>query len=433
MTPKTPIHAHKKIRSHFPLFLKLFFIIMVSVLVIGLSIDYVQMKLQIQDSAVIQAPFWPYLAPLFQAHNTQPEMLLTHLQNFPWPSELLLRKNVALDIVALQEIDNEGFLSVQTAGGKNFLYFLVNPDYLLQIGPIHQAPSYQIIWVPFVFYAMTSILVALILWPLVKGLSVIAWKLQRFGAGDVHERIEISSIPWVKDLAKSFNQMTEQVRELMARHKELTYGVSHELRTPLARIKFSLALMQTENTQIEETKRQIARDIEDIENRIDEMLEYAKFESSDITMHPTRVEIVPWLEGVLEQIQRQPHCKVDWDFSMQPANYTSVFDPLLIQRVIENITLNAIKYADTQVTVILDCLENFWSVVVEDDGPGIPEEKRSDVFRAFHQLTQMQSQKGFGLGLAIAERIVNHHQGKIDIKSSRWNGAKFIINFPKND
>ena len=103
-----------------------------------------------------------------------------------------------------------------------------------------------------------------------------------------------------------------------------------------------------------------------------------------------------------------------------------------MSRVLDNLVQNALRYANQQVLVIFTKDKNNYVLIVEDDGTGIPKTERTHIFDAFSRLdaSRDRASGGFGLGLAIAERIVKGHQGNISIQSSELGGAKFEVQFP---
>lgn len=110
-----------------------------------------------------------------------------------------------------------------------------------------------------------------------------------------------------------------------------------------------------------------------------------------------------------------------------------MLDSKYMQRALSNLLLNAYKYAQQRVTVGYKEDDEFYAVWVEDDGPGIPEDKRNEVFSAFTRLDESRDRRsgGYGLGLAIVQQIARWHKGSVSISKSRWGGAKVKICWPK--
>ncbi len=106
----------------------------------------------------------------------------------------------------------------------------------------------------------------------------------------------------------------------------------------------------------------------------------------------------------------------------------------MIHRAIQNLVTNAIRYADSRVRVSSAYEGGMYRIDVEDDGPGIPQDKWEKVFVPFARLddSRTRASGGYGLGLSIVKRIAYWHGGVASVYRSRWGGAKFTIIWPRN-
>jgi two-component system sensor kinase ParS len=109
------------------------------------------------------------------------------------------------------------------------------------------------------------------------------------------------------------------------------------------------------------------------------------------------------------------------------------FDPLLMARALGNLLQNAARYAHSQVNVIFALENGYFQLIVDDDGPGIPEAERDTIFDAFKRLDSSRDRGsgGYGLGLTIAYRISEWHDGEICVSDSPMGGARFEIRWPQ--
>ena len=107
--------------------------------------------------------------------------------------------------------------------------------------------------------------------------------------------------------------------------------------------------------------------------------------------------------------------------------------PRFLRRVLDNLLSNASRYAKTQVALRCVVTEERIQVMVDDDGPGIPEDKRHEVFRPFVRLDASRNRHsgGFGLGLSIADRITRQHDGMLSVHESPEGGARFMLDMPR--
>ncbi len=238
----------------------------------------------------------------------------------------------------------------------------------------------------------------------------------------------------VAKLAHDFDEMAERIESLVSSEKRLTQDISHELRSPLARMNVALELARVKANP--ETKILLDR-IETESHRLNEMISrlliLSKLETRSENFDKTEVN----LTKIVEQIA------ADADFEAQANNKSvkvlqkdevKVFgNENLLRSAIENVLRNAVKYSknDTNVEVSLKKNGKYAEIIVRDYGAGVPENEIVNLFRPFYRVHTARDRKtgGIGLGLAIAERAVNAHDGKIAAKNLE-NGLAVQISLP---
>src|SRR5690606_39303257 len=106
-----------------------------------------------------------------------------------------------------------------------------------------------------------------------------------------------------------------------------------------------------------------------------------------------------------------------------------------LERALQNLLVNAKKYAVNQILLTLRQHKSGWQIDVEDDGPGIPEALRQDILKPFFRAEASRNKQagGFGLGLAIVHRVAQWHQGNIEVTTSTLGGARFVLSLPQRD
>ncbi|WP_390614869.1 ATP-binding protein [Maricurvus nonylphenolicus] len=238
------------------------------------------------------------------------------------------------------------------------------------------------------------------------------------------------------ELGRDIDHMTASLKKAMSEQKRLIKDVSHELRSPLARLQLALAIAQQRSNG----------DIDDELNRIKEAGEYLNDVISDILSLPM-TDQGEWelndaveLNSLLETIT--DNCRTEAESKRVQLNLQNCDDEALVMThgntlisAFENILRNAIHYTreDTQVEVILQTnKDDSYSVQICDRGPGVDEESLKDIFEPFFRTdsARARSSGGYGLGLAIAQRTVNLHGGKITAHNQPQGGLCVAIELP---
>lgn len=288
------------------------------------------------------------------------------------------------------------------------------------------------------FYLFLALVIYLWVWPLVRDLRSLQAQAQQFGrAGAAGKRIRLSGRSPVYQLSLEFNRMQSRIDELLASYKEMTYAVSHELRTPLARMKFALEIAQ-DSQDAQTVARQLSNvrdDVNDMDALINQLLGYAGFEaqSQQLVLQAEPAGALIDMAREMSERLRQRHPQINFTFANTLAEQPLYCEWHLMERVLQNLLGNAVRYAERQVWVQLSATESGYCLVVEDDGPGIAPADRARVFDSFTRLKQLPGKdtKGFGLGLAIVNRIIGWHNGEVlACEPRQLTGARFECRWP---
>ncbi len=223
----------------------------------------------------------------------------------------------------------------------------------------------------------------------------------------------------VRQAALSFLQMRDRIRRHIEERTRMLAGVSHDLRTPLTRMRLQLAMMD-KNDDIEN----LTEDVTEMEHMVNGYLEFARGGDKEKTQ-PT--DIRQLISDTLEGLKKNG----------LPVRFDGTADIVMdirrndFKRCLWNLITNAGRYG-TQIDVSMAVSGKFLEVAVEDNGPGIPVEKREDVFKAFFRLDESRNSEtgGIGLGLTITRDIVTAHGGKIYMGDSKLGGLKVVMIFP---
>ena len=256
----------------------------------------------------------------------------------------------------------------------------------------------------------------------VRPIRRLAVAAERFGRGlDVPTSFKPEGAREIRQAAQAFLDMHERVKRQITQRAAMLAGVSHDLRTPLTRMRLQVAMMpEGQDAQA------LKQDIADMERMINAYLDFAKGEGTE---QPVRSDLRQMLEHIVSGMKRQG---ADIEFTM--AEDLSLFlRPVAFERGLTNILTNARKYAPhiwLQAHRMDD--EEHIEIIVDDDGPGIPDEQMEEVFKPFMRVDSSRNAAtgGVGLGLPIAREVFHAHGGKIWLEKSPRGGVRAIIQLP---
>lgn len=224
----------------------------------------------------------------------------------------------------------------------------------------------------------------------------------------------------VRAAGNAFLDMRARIERQIEQRTLLLSGVSHDLRTPLTRLKLGLSMMEA-NDEAEA----MAGDIEEMERLLESFLAFVR---KDATEEETQtVDPVELVRGVVEDARRGGQAAVL--FAAEGAGQVRL-RPDAIRRALQNLIGNAVRYG-TRAELSVAILERSVRFSVEDDGPGIPRDRRDEALRPFTRLDTARNQdrgSGVGLGLAITADIARSHGGTLRLgESTRLGGLKAEI------
>lgn len=240
-------------------------------------------------------------------------------------------------------------------------------------------------------------------------------------------------------LSKSFNKMAEQLETNITAHKRLLADVSHELRSPLTRMQLAIALIEKNINSPAEQEKHIARcemEADRLEDMIEDVLTLSRLEHN----HKTLTLVPSELNKVIKHcIQDCQYLADDKNVSIKldaPETILMSLDDKLLSSAMNNIIINAIKYSPEHKSVCVNITNNDGAVhlSIEDQGPGVPEEKLNELFKPFFRVGNARDRAtgGTGLGLAIAQQAVELHKGSISATNIVGEGLCVDIMLPIN-
>ena len=195
---------------------------------------------------------------------------------------------------------------VDAAGNTSYLHDAESIDAIIRLGPvIAEQQSWLLDLLPPLFYLSIFVVAGLWLRPLLTDINRIAGAAQRFAA-DYREPLSTAGdTTQLTGLARNLDDMSVRLSGLIQNQKELIAALSHEMRTPLARIRFALAVLADKaNDELTERLDALNADVQEIDDLIAAMLNYARLDHPDLQMHWQHVPLEPWLEQAVDKYRR---------------------------------------------------------------------------------------------------------------------------------
>jgi two-component system sensor histidine kinase CpxA len=241
-------------------------------------------------------------------------------------------------------------------------------------------------------------------------------------------------------LVRDFNSMADRIELLIAGQRQLLYDMSHEVRSPLARLNVALDLARERKGQ-DPAFEHMEQDLARLDQTMERLLMIARLDTSAAPVAMSAVDLAELVSQIATdarfEIQDQNR---SIEFSAE-ENCHVIGNAELLHSAIENVIRNAVRYtsSDTTVQVQLRRLREdgvpHAVLSVRDYGPGVPESERTNIFRAFYRTADARDRDtgGAGLGLAIADRVVRLHGGRIWAENANDKGLLVRIHLPLGD
>jgi two-component system osmolarity sensor histidine kinase EnvZ len=253
----------------------------------------------------------------------------------------------------------------------------------------------------------------------IKPILTLAQAAEAFGRGQKNVVYSPRGAIEIRRAGLAFILMRERIERQIEQRTTMLNGVSHDLRTILTRFKLQLALASN-NPDLEG----LDKDVDDMQSMLEAYLAFAQNDT----------------EEAVDELELQPvFDKLAYEFEMHGKGLTvdlAGVDSLIVRpgaftRVINNIAGNALRYAD-QLDVKMVSAPKSYMLIFDDNGPGVPEDSREDVFKPFLRLDEARNlnASGTGLGLSIVRDIVRSHGGDVSLSDSPLGGLRVIIKLP---
>jgi len=244
--------------------------------------------------------------------------------------------------------------------------------------------------------------------------------------GNYDIKIDIKNKDEIGELAKTINQMAKNLLITDKLKKDLIANLTHELRTPLSIIKSYAEAINDDildKNEIKEYSYSIIEEAEHLNKLVNEILELSKLQSGAVKIHEQIFDLRVLFEEIINELSK---IKGNRDIILEHDTVEIKGDKELLKRAFSNIIINAINHTNNQGKITIKIFkEDKIYISIKDDGEGISSEDLPYIFERFYR---SDKKKGIGgLGLSIAQEIINMHNGSIKVLSQLGQGAEFIV------
>jgi two-component system sensor histidine kinase CpxA len=297
--------------------------------------------------------------------------------------------------------------------------------------------------IPFLVVFMVSLMCGVLAWHLTSPIRRLQQAAKNLTAGDfdISElRSNLNRGDELGDLSVEFVEMADSLQRLLLSHRQLLRDVSHELRSPLTRLQIALGIarkkdagnsLQAEHDRIERASGQVA-------NLVTQILDLAKLQQEgDLTTE--RLDLVKlfkiWLQDAELELAAK-HLTIKWQLETEEVFYN--IDAVLMQRAFDNVLRNAIRFSPDAGVLTLSLGKVGQQLIFKmcDQGPGVSEDQLENIFAPFTQADQSRSHNstnygGYGIGLAMVQRILNMHYGDVRARNIPSSGLCVEWSLPR--
>ncbi len=240
---------------------------------------------------------------------------------------------------------------------------------------------------------------------------------ESFGKGEFIKEFRPSGAKEIRQAAYEFDKMRKRITIQLHQRSEMLSGISHDLRTPLTRLKLQLSLLKQQDLA-----KKMGSDIEEMERMLNEYLEFSRYQKNEETETANLNEVIKKIVEKYEGKEINVSLEENLVINMRLNSF---------KRCLTNLIDNGLSYGK-KIEIFAKKTLNKIIILIDDNGPGIPEKEYQNVMKPFYRIDKSrgQNKSGVGLGLSIANDIIRSHGGDISLDKSPLNGLRVKISLP---
>ena len=324
-----------------------------------------------------------------------------------------------------------------------------SPDFSGPPPPPHmpetEPPPFFITSILFIIFIVLLIVFAIcmsiiITRTITRSVQVLEANTRRIAEGELDLNVNVKGSNEITSLTNSLNKMRNALKEKELSRSRFIMGISHDLKTPLALIKGYAEAIEDGVTE-DPGSRSGATEIiiekaDQLEGMINDLINFVRMETGEWREQLHEINITVFLKNCMKTLSMDVdllHHEFIFDISL-PDNLPVSMDEKLVQRAIENLVSNAVRYSPSgsliRFTAALN--NNTVELTLSDNGPGIDKEALPHVFEMFYRGSSSRREQGMGLGLAVVKWVVEYHGWSVSASSEKDKGASFVITIPNS-
>lgn len=299
----------------------------------------------------------------------------------------------------------------------------LGPNRWLNVATQFHRPPLQWAWTQIATFTLTALMVVFVLWLVLRRLTgplrALADAADRLGRGEEITPIPSTGPDELRRLTGAFNDMQDRLGRFVKERAQVFAALGHDLRSPLTALR-----VRAEMVEDQETREHLITSIAEMQEMTEATLSFAR---GTATSEPViETDLAALLTELIEELPDPASASVE---ATGPAMCR--VRPGALRRALRNLIENAVRYGE-RARIRLSAEPGLTRIVIEDDGPGIPEADRTRVFDPFVRLEASRSRDtgGTGLGLAIARTIILAHGGEITLGAARGGGLAVTVTLP---